>query len=174
MTAGPYAPGWAQISENRMYRYALTRCWGDGPLLGWIMLNPSSADATHSDRTADQVAFFSRREGYGGFWAANLHALRTPSPAMLRKHRERAGPDCDAWLARMLAEVPAVVLAWGTHGGENWARERRDAVLRLVRDSGVPAWCLGLTRGGEPVHPCRLARATALVPYSLPVPEVTG
>ena len=161
------ARGWAEISDCGTWRYALRRTWADGPVLGWLMLNPSTADAVLNDQTIHQVMHFSRRDGYGGAWVANLYAFRSPSPAVLhelvRSDPERAiGPDSNNWIAEMLLTVPAVVAAWGSHGGKQWALPRKAAVLDAARSAGIPVLCLGTTAAGEPRHPCRLARVTPL------------
>lgn len=44
---------WAELSADRSYRYELGRRWGEGPLLPWIMLNPSTADALKDDPNGD-------------------------------------------------------------------------------------------------------------------------
>jgi hypothetical protein len=156
---------WAEISPDGLYRYALHRQWGDGPTLGWLMLNPSTAGAVINDQTIGQVMFFSEREGYGAAWVSNLFAYRTFSPRVLRLAVDAGhatGLVTDIWIRSMLASVPVVVLAWGAHGGEPWAKDRRDAVLQLAAEYGAAVSCLGKTAKGEPRHPCRLGRATKL------------
>ena len=163
--------GWAEFSGDRRFRWALGRDWGGGPALGWLMLNPSTAGAETGDRTVDQVVHFSRREGYGGAWIANLYGYRSPLPRVLRDLAvsgagyAAGGPENDRWIRTMLAAVPRVVLAWGATAGQPWARDRRDAVLAMVAASGTPALCLGTTSGGHPRHPCRLPRSVPLVPW---------
>ena len=39
------------FSEDRRYRYWLTRRWGSGPALMFVSLNPSDADEHHDDPT---------------------------------------------------------------------------------------------------------------------------
>lgn len=159
---------WAEISACGTWRYGLGRAWDPAlPVLGWLMLNPSAADAKVNDMTIGKVVTISGRAGFGGAWVANLYGYRSPSPAWLRETAAfdaeyATGPDNDAWIWRMLDTVPRVVLAWGAHGGEKWAAARRDAVLRMVTASGVAISCLGTTNGGEPRHPCRLPYATPL------------
>lgn len=44
----------AILSPCRTYRYELTRRWQEGSqLAGWIMLNPSTADANIDDPSAE-------------------------------------------------------------------------------------------------------------------------
>lgn len=166
---------WAEISGDGRYRYALGRDVGDGPCLGWVMLNPSTADAVLNDQTIRQVMYFTRQAGYGSAWVANLFALRSPSPDILRKCAGEPayaiGPDNDLWLRAMLRNVPEVVLAWGAHASMPWARDRRDGVLAMVTEYPVTVSCLGLTGTGEPRHPCRLAGSTPLAAFALPGPH---
>jgi hypothetical protein len=158
---------WAEISPDGTWRYALHRLWGNGPVLGWIMLNPSTADAVLNDQTIVKIMHISAREGYDGAWVANLFAYRSPSPSILANLvgvdlAHAIGPLTDVWLRTMLAAVPGVVVAWGAHGGQSWAVPRRDEVRAMIEEYGVTVTCLGRTAGGEPKHPCRLANATPL------------
>jgi hypothetical protein len=41
----------AVLSVDGLYRYRLSRAWGRGPSLAFIMLNPSTADAGIDDPT---------------------------------------------------------------------------------------------------------------------------
>src|SRR5438552_14460864 len=76
------AGDWAEISPCGTWRYGLGRGWDPAlPVLGWIMLNPSTADAKINDQTIRRVMTISRAAGYGAAWVANLFALPSPSPA---------------------------------------------------------------------------------------------
>jgi hypothetical protein len=68
----------AIISECGRYRYRLTREWGDGPLLTFAMLNPSTANAEIDDPTIRRCMSFGRREGASGISVFNLFAQPTP------------------------------------------------------------------------------------------------
>ncbi|MCA9851707.1 MAG: DUF1643 domain-containing protein, partial [Dehalococcoidia bacterium] len=50
----------ASFSRDRRYRYELGRRWGLGPAVTWVMLNPSTADATVDDPTIRRCIDFSR------------------------------------------------------------------------------------------------------------------
>lgn len=161
----------ARLSGCGRYRYTLSRAWGDGPMLAWVMLNPSVADATIDDPTIRRVRGFSRSLGFDGFTVVNLFALRSVNPKALLTAEDPVGPDNDRWLARILATslYDCVIAAWGAvdHLGM-----QRAAVLRhAFRDA--PWHHLGeLTKTGHPRHPLYLAADTPLHPW--PYDETTS
>jgi hypothetical protein len=77
------AESWADLSDCGTYRYRLGRRWAEGPVDVWIMLNPSTADATVDDRTIGRCMEFSRRWGAGALVVGNLFALRATDPTDL-------------------------------------------------------------------------------------------
>ena len=144
--------GTAWFSGDRTYRYLLTRRWDVmRPVMGWIMLNPSTADAFQPDPTITRCMGFARREGCGGIDVCNLFALRATDPRALAGHDDPVGPGNDDFLADLarLAEGP-VVAAWGAYGG---ASGRDGRVARLFAGVGVPLRCVGTTKAGAPRHP---------------------
>ena len=65
----------AVISQDERHRYSLTRRWGDGPrVCCWIMLNPSTADATTDDPTIRRCIGFTHGWGYDALTIINLYA----------------------------------------------------------------------------------------------------
>lgn len=56
-------------------RFWLKRAWGAGPLITWIMCNPSDADATRDDPTMRRVIEFSLAWGYGSCVVINIIPL---------------------------------------------------------------------------------------------------
>jgi hypothetical protein len=159
----------AEISACGTWRYVLNRRWDRVlPVMGWVALNPSTADGEVDDTSVGRMCGFAVREGCGGICLLNMYGLRATDPAVLRRHVEDGrlpdpvGPDNDRWLAGLAAAPDGpVVVAWGEHAARPWARDRRAAVLGIL--TGVPLWCLGVTASGEPRHPCRLDAATPLV-----------
>lgn len=84
----------AVVSGDGRYRYALTRTWRpDAPLLTFVMLNPSTADAYADDPTIRRCIGFARREGAAGIRVANLFAYRATSPAALVGPVDAAADD---------------------------------------------------------------------------------
>lgn len=137
----------ALIDPTGTYRYTLTREWE--PSLGracFIMLNPSTADATKDDPTIRRCIAFARTWGYGGLEVVNLFAYRATSPADLWPLADPVGTENDAHIADAVRRCHIVVAAWGVHGEyRGRGAEVASRVLGLM--------CLGTTKGGHPRHP---------------------
>lgn len=135
------------------YRYALTRTWGPGARMLYVMLNPSTATEAQNDPTVERCERRARALGFGGFRVCNLFAWRETSPALLKKAAAPVGPENDAVLrdsAAWVGDGGLLLCAWGVHGNHLG----RDAeVLALLRDTGRPLAHLGLTKDGHPRHP---------------------
>lgn len=149
---------WAAISDDSMYRYLLGRIWGDGNLLGWVMLNPSTADGTVDDATIRRCVDYAKRWGFGGILVANLFNFRATDPKVMRAAPDPIGPDWAKWLEAFWLRSSQVVVAWGSSC--RWrAQPHRDrdvlAHLRSLRPLGVPILCLKKSKHGFPVHPVR-------------------
>jgi hypothetical protein len=153
--------GGSEWPHGGPYRYWLTRTWQpSGPLICFIMLNPSTATAQLNDPTVTRCCGFARREGYGRLVIVNLFALRSPHPRVLAAHKARVGPGNDDAIITQTRRAELVVAAWGAHGADPWATRRRDDVLTLL--DGIPLHHLGLTRDGQPAHPLMLRGDTPL------------
>ncbi|WP_331708772.1 DUF1643 domain-containing protein [Pandoraea sputorum] len=143
----------AIISQCGQYRYTLTREPHDayttrGTAL-FIMLNPSTADATVDDPTIRRCRGFARSWDCNGIVVANLYALRATDPAELWRHPEPVGPLNDFHLQRLALEHETVVCAWGA----NARRERVAQVRALFTRPHHRLMCLGVTKDGSPRHP---------------------
>jgi hypothetical protein len=148
----------AVISPCARYRYAL---WRDvqpslghrpdeaAPTVLFVMLNPSTADATQNDPTLRRCIGFAEREGYARLAVANLYALRSPSPMDIPRADDPVGPECDQWIADLAADANRVVVAWGADSYANADRVAR--VRELLQPHNL--FCLGTTANGAPRHP---------------------
>lgn len=155
--------GEAIFSENRFYRYALSRVWDPSkPTLMFIGLNPSTADEKKLDPTMRRVVGFADREGYGGFWMGNLFAFRATDPMAMRLHPSPVGLSNDTWLMNMAGRCDLIVCGWGTHG-PHLGRDR--AVLQLLKSSGRPIKALKITAKGHPSHPLYLPSDSPLLDF---------
>ncbi len=156
----------AIISDCGQYRYKLTREAHDqfptrGPAL-FIMLNPSTADASLDDPTIRRCRGFAKAWDCNGIVVANLYALRATNPADLWRHVDPVGPDNDAFLAALIREHETIVCAWGA----NAKPERVAQVRKLFRDINRPV-CLGMTKDGAPRHPLYVRGDQPLIDWSL-------
>jgi hypothetical protein len=157
----------AVLSQNGVYRYELSRRWSSLPVLGWVMLNPSTADASIDDPTIRRCMGFARRWGFGGIVVRNLFALRARHPRQLRRHADPIGPDNDSYLARC-GDDDLTVLAWGAAGGD---RGRR--VQHLFHQRSLRLCRLAVTKSGQPAHPLYLRADLVPVPV-VPEPAQAG
>lgn len=138
------------------YRYALSRVWDESlPVVTFVLLNPSTADATQLDPTMRRCVSFATRDGFGGMTILNLYAFRATDPRIMLAAPDPVGPDND----RLLANAEGTVVAgWGTN-----ARPSRVAhALTLLPQLHA----LGVTKDGHPRHPLYLRRDAPLVEWS--------
>lgn len=149
----------ATIDATGRFRYVLRRSWagGAGSVL-WIMLNPSTADATRDDPTIRRCTGFSKAWGYQKLVVVNLFALRATDPRALRLPEPYTqddvlsvvGPRNDEHIWAEAARATLAVAAWGNRGvlydrGEE-IRERIELLYHL-----------GITKLGQPRHPLYVA-----------------
>jgi hypothetical protein len=155
----------AVISPCGTWRYRLTRVWSAAPLLPFVMLNPSIADADIDDPTIRRCMSFAQREGAGGIVVINLFGLRSPDPSVLSSAANPWGPDNDEVVTEVLAEAVVrrtpVVAAWGA----NSIRQGEQRMLGRFRDFSVDGFCLGKTKHGHPKHPLYVRGDQPLVPF---------
>lgn len=141
----------AVISDCGLYRYELRRVWDPtGPLLEFVMLNPSTADASTDDPTIRRCIGFAKRWGYGGIVVRNLYALRATNPEVLLNYSGDAyGPRNDRYIADDVADC--TIVAWGAHAAT--LSERAIAVIEVLGFFRPRLFCLGTNANGSPKHP---------------------
>jgi hypothetical protein len=141
----------AVISDDGLYRYALTRTWD--PLLArvvWVMANPSVVDAERDDATIRKCIGFTQRWGYGGIEVVNLFAYRATDPAVLATVDDPVGPENRLWLQTVLGDSlnSLFVCAWG--GPWREAKHPRIRFEQLAAKAERETFCLGRTALGDP------------------------
>ena len=160
MQGAPLLPGFAPahgavFSSDRQYRYRLWRVWDESlPLCLFVMLNPSTADASKNDPTVRRCIGFARSWGYGGLLVGNLFALRSTDPSVLYQAEYPVGSDNDGALFDMARQAGLVIAAWGTHG------KHLDRGAEVIANRPSALYHLGLTAGGYPRHPLYVPSAT--------------
>ncbi|HPE26695.1 DUF1643 domain-containing protein [Albidovulum sp.] len=146
----------ARYSRCGTYRYLLSRRWGAGGSLLYILLNPSTATEEHNDPTVERCERRARALGYGGFAVTNLFAFRATRPEDLKRAGAPVGPGNDEAILTAAAAAERLICGWGVHGCH---LGRGDAVAMRLRAAGHDLWHLGLTQAGEPRHPLYVAYA---------------
>lgn len=155
----------ARLDSTGRYRYSLSRAWNDQGKVCWIMLNPSTADATQDDPTIRRCMGFAASWGYGGIVVVNLFALRATDPGELERQGGVVGPENDRTIIMEARAAGRVMAAWGAHG-TLFSRSRK--VVTMLRDAGVMLHHLGQTSTGEPRHPLYVKGDTLPVPWLWP------
>lgn len=148
-------PDGADIDSTGCYRYDLRRSWGAAPfrVINFIMLNPSTADASEDDPTIRRCIGYAKSWGYGGLVVTNLFAWRSTDPLVLYSVFDPVGSLNDGYIARWAGSSDLVVAAWGALGV---IKQRCKEVLGELRELKVPVHALKLTASGQPGHPLYL------------------
>ena len=148
----------AEISADGRYRYSLTRRWGPGPQMLWVMLNPSTADVTTNDNTIRRCIGYAKREQCDAIRVVNLFALRNRNPKVIIADPYSAvGPGNVEYLrdafARAAVAGEMIVAGWGCTVSPQIAL----SLLPTLDGQFLTMMCLGQTRDGSPRHPLYLS-----------------
>lgn len=147
------------MSTNN-YRYVLRREWmGDGGIVNFVMLNPSTADDLFDDATIRRCIGFAKRWGFSGLVVTNLCAYRATQPndlwalTNLENGRHLAiGDGNTVHIEREASTAKMVVCAWGDNCDLVPHRDL-DVIQLLRRDRDL--YCIRRTVKGNPAHPVR-------------------
>jgi hypothetical protein len=142
--------GWAILSRDNAYRYALYRRVQpgfEGRVL-FVMLNPSTADGLRNDNTIRACIRFTRAWNYEELLVANLYAYRSRDPRALTLAKDPRGPLNDEFVRVLAGRAQLIVAAWGMHAGEE-----ENTRMRMILSEYDNLYCLGETLEGKPRHP---------------------
>lgn len=156
----------ALLSDCGTYRYWLMRHWDyDLKPAGFVMLNPSTADATQDDPTIRKCVEFARTWGAGGIEVVNLFAYRATDPKALAEYKgDLVGPENDRSIRDVLEHCFPLVAAWGNKVPKRHLA-RVDAVKRIMREVGLPVQCLKKNANGSPGHPLYIKGDSPLLTF---------
>lgn len=143
------------------HRYTLRRSWiGNGGIVNFIMLNPSTADEVADDATIRRCVGFAKRWGYCGIVVTNLFAYRATQPSDLCAllatcggWREAVGEDNTSHVDREARMAHLVVCAWGDNCEMKNSNEHHKSIVRMLDYRDL--FCIRTTKRGNPVHPVR-------------------
>ena len=163
-STGPHGEATATFDRTRTYRYRLSRTWDTtGPVLAFVMLNPSTADAEVLDPTVRRCVGFARRWGFGSLEVVNLFAFRATDPRDLLRSAAPVGTANDRTILAAASVADRLVVAWGTRGTH---LGRATEVVGLLQAGPVRPLALGTTTHGHPRHPLYVRADTRPAPWT--------
>lgn len=146
--------GTAVFSDCGRYRYWLTRELAEhGPIVAFVMLNPSTADAERLDPTVRRCVGYARDWGASALIVANIFALRSTNPRALYESADPVGPENEGYIRYAAREADVVVCAWGAHGA---LHRQGEIAFRWLTLAGAQPRALSITKDGHPAHPLYL------------------
>lgn len=146
---------WACFTDDMKYRYWLKRIWDpEKPMVLFIMLNPSTADAEHDDPTIKRCIGFAKAWGYGSIWVVNLFAFRATNPKYLWKEKDPKGKHNYCTIEGAVGKCDLVIAAWGAIDTHYDHIKEVCKIVTCKKD----LHCISLTKDGKPAHPLYLAR----------------
>ena len=142
----------AILSEDRKYRYVLSRIWDESKSMVMIIgLNPSTADETIDDPTIVRCIDFAKNWGYGGIYMLNLFAFRATLPKDMFSVENPIGDENDKFIEKYSKLSDKVICAWGNDGN---FKNRSQYILSNIENK----FYLKLNKSGEPAHPLYLSK----------------
>lgn len=167
--ARPVSGSSAILSPCGTYRYRLERGTGDGTM-AFIMVNPSTADATADDATIRKVVGFATRVGFGRVIVGNKFAFRATDIRALRTATDPIGPENDRHLEQIMRDADRHIVAWGPLSKlPPVLRGRWRAVVEIARRVGCELVALDTAKCGHPKHPLMLPYGGLSAPWSPPL-----
>lgn len=147
------SPNGAVFSDDRLYRYALWRNWGEeGKRVMFVGLNPSTANEDSDDPTIRRCIGYARDWGFSGVLIGNLFAYRATRPQALGSTDRPVGDSNEYWLQTMAADADNILVCWGNHGRllgqDEWFVSRFSSLC-----------CLAVNLTGAPAHPLYLKKS---------------
>jgi hypothetical protein len=147
----------ARFSQCGKHRLYLWRIWDESkPLIMFIGLNPSTANADNDDPTIRKIKAISKHNGYGGVYMTNLFTYISTDPAkldmVLGNHQ-----TSNEILLNIRSKCGHVCMAWG-----NFKVLGRD---EQVKQMFPQAMALKINANGSPKHPLYCKNESTFVNY---------
>jgi hypothetical protein len=151
--------GTDKFSENKKYRYRLSRTWdANKPHALFVLMNPSTADRFYDDPTVAKCQVFAKGwEVYGGIYVGNTFAFVATKQKDLIGKSDAVGRNNNNHLIAMAKQADIVIFAYGKP--HKTLRQRGLDVARLVVEKAQKTpHILRLTKDGCPRHPLYLPK----------------
>jgi len=156
----------ADFSICKKYRYALWREWDKNlPCVGFVGLNPSTADDTTDDPTIKRVMAIAHYNGYGSIFMFNLFPLVSTDPRALEDFFNTPFHDIEdsnneiKMRAYAKANCKDIVFAWGNF---KQAQPRYAAMCKMFPN----AKAIFLNKNGSPKHPLYCPKNSPFIPFN--------
>lgn len=155
-------------SIDNLYQYELTYQWADGPLCGFILLNPSRVGVKLREGDPDELPVglgatgqrlvnYAWDWGYSGLVVRNRFAFRATDPADLLRVADPYGPENLSYLEN--ARNDAITIAgWGAS---------LVAKTAPPLPEGIELHCIGTNIDGSPRHPLHAPRDVRPKPWAV-------
>lgn len=151
----------AVFSSCGKFRYLLVREWDKkAPWVTFVMLNPSTADASKDDATIRKCIAFAKHWGFGGIKVVNLFAYRATKPADLKRAGYPVGATNVPTLAAVFAEHANIICAWGAQAR---GHPQAATVLGMIRGANRLPEAIRTLKDGVPEHPLYIPLSTPRV-----------
>ena len=161
----------AIISDCETYRYWLTRKIPSA--LRWIkpitfiMLNPSTADASENDPTIRRCIDYAKQWGFTDLIVVNIFAYRATDPKELKSldYVSAVGSKNDRAIQSALELSGGLcICAWGNHGDY---LDRGEHVVKMLVEQQYEINCLKVNSSGAPAHPLYQKKDIKYVPFTV-------
>lgn len=168
----------AILSDDKIYRYFLSRVVNlrSQSRVLFVMLNPSTADATEDDPTIRRCVDYAIRWGFGELGVVNLFAYRTSDPDELVDATDYGGMNIVGWdndyhIRHAARFSNLIVAAWGSKVSDDWKWSRPQEVVKLLRGVCLrkKIHCLKTSKSGQPRHPLYLRQTLKPVLWLSPL-----
>jgi hypothetical protein len=147
----------AKFTKCGKHRLYLWRIWDERkPLLMFIGLNPSKANAETDDPTIKRIKSICQHNGYGGFYMTNLFTYISTDPNQLDMVLGNHQTSNDI-LINISGKCQSVVCAWG-----NFKVMGRDTEVKKMFPQAL---ALHINANGSPKHPLYCKKDSTFVNY---------
>lgn len=143
----------AALSKDKKYRFQLDRIWDRNlPCIGFILLNPSTADHKKDDPTIRKLIGYATKWGFGSLKVVNINPYRCKSPENLIYNSipdEVRGANV-IYIQAIYRFSSIVVCGWGNNS--------LDIDIESIKEHIKPkrTYCFEKNKNGNPRHPLYL------------------
>jgi hypothetical protein len=135
----------ALFSDCKKHRLSLWRIWDkDKPMVMFIGLNPSTANAIDDDPTIRRVKSMAKSWGFGGVYMMNLFTFISTDPKNLNIKQGNLS-ESDTILIEISNKCTEVIFAWGNFNV--FGRDKE--IIKMY----PYAKALHINKNGSPKHP---------------------